>query len=254
MEILRDRRKGLEFAYIYYENPQNIPYYEINADILVIYQSPTIFEYGYHKSFWTLEHDLTKNSDDLFQCIGKNCRYKINRADKKDHLTLSIIDNPNLESITSFVSFYNQFADDKGTSYCDNESLKQLQNHNMLAIATVQNSDDETLCSHALITNRYKVRLLHSASLFRSQFKNETALLARANRYLHWKELLFFKEKNYQIYDFGGYAYNTDEPSLIGINNFKQSFGGRLVEQYHLMIPLSWKGKIGCYYLKSKWK
>jgi hypothetical protein len=41
-----------------------------------------------------------------------------------------------------------------------------------------------------------------------------------------YDDMIHFKEKNYKIYDFGGYALNTQIKSLQGINDFKESFGG----------------------------
>jgi lipid II:glycine glycyltransferase (peptidoglycan interpeptide bridge formation enzyme) len=43
--------------------------------------------------------------------------------------------------------------------------------------------------------------------------------------------MLYFKEKIYLEYDFGGYAFGTSNAKLQGINKFKDSFGGELVEQ-----------------------
>ena len=44
-------------------------------------------------------------------------------------------------------------------------------------------------------------------------------------------DMIYFKKEGYAIYDFGGYAYGTNNPDLIGINNFKDQFGGELVEE-----------------------
>ena len=78
-----------------------------------------------------------------------------------------------------------------------------------------------------------RVRLWYSASNFRQYEKQNLSrnIIARANKSLHYDDMKYFKRKEYLLYDFGGYAYKTDSPDLIGINNFKDQFGGDLVEE-----------------------
>jgi lipid II:glycine glycyltransferase (peptidoglycan interpeptide bridge formation enzyme) len=44
------------------------------------------------------------------------------------------------------------------------------------------------------------------------------------NKYLHWKDILLFKQMNLLEYDFGG----IDLERVPGISQFKLSFGGRI--------------------------
>jgi len=46
-------------------------------------------------------------------------------------------------------------------------------------------------------------------------------LVGRANKYLTVKNILHFKEEGYKTFDFGGYAKDTSDESLKGINNYK---------------------------------
>ena len=63
--------------------------------------------------------------------------------------------------------------------------------------------------------------------------------MGRANRFLHLEAIKLFKKDGYSLYDLGGYAKNTTDPVMIGINKFKDSFGGRLLEESHyLSLPL----------------
>jgi hypothetical protein len=93
---------------------------------------------------------------------------------------------------------------------------------------------DEDVVMHAYLfdDNFKRVRLLHSASLFRIEKDPQyRAVIGRANRLLHFKDMCYFKEKGYQEYDLGGYAHGTTDESLLKINQFKDSFGGALVEE-----------------------
>jgi len=63
-------------------------------------------------------------------------------------------------------------------------------------------------------------------------------VVGRANRFLHYEDIRYFKEHGYETYDLGGYAKDTQDPKLQGINVFKESFGGTIVEQYNYYSPL----------------
>jgi lipid II:glycine glycyltransferase (peptidoglycan interpeptide bridge formation enzyme) len=86
---------------------------------------------------------------------------------------------------------------------------------------------------------------MYSASLFRESndgaFRN---LIGRANRLLHWDDILFFKNKKYLIYDVGGISIDTTDKEKQAINKFKSCFGGDMVKEYKSFIPLSIKGWI----------
>ena len=40
---------------------------------------------------------------------------------------------------------------------------------------------------------------------------------------------LYFKEQGFKVFDFGGYAKDTTDESLKGINNYKLLFRGKVV-------------------------
>jgi len=61
-------------------------------------------------------------------------------------------------------------------------------------------------------------------------------LVGRANKYLTVKNILHFKEEGYKTFDFGGYAKDTSDESLKGINNYKLLFGGTVVESVKLFF------------------
>ena len=58
------------------------------------------------------------------------------------------------------------------------------------------------------------------------------AQIGRANRMLHIEDMKHFQAKGFAIYDLGGYAYETQDRELQGINRFKDSFWGKLVKLY----------------------
>ena len=89
-----------------------------------------------------------------------------------------------------------------------------------LVITQAIDSENKSLVMHSYLCDKdnKRVRLLHSASLFRSDDQNIRSLVGMANRFLHFKDMTYF---NYMVYDFGGYAFETNDEQLKNINDFR---------------------------------
>jgi hypothetical protein len=158
----------------------------------------------------------------LLHSFAKNTIYEIKRA-MKEGISFEIE-----TSLDTYINFYNNFASSKGLKKIGSD-IRDYGDHLLITKAL---HDGETLVMHSyLFDNTFKrARLLHSASLFRNEHdNNKRSLIGRANRFLHYKDMLFFLEKYYKCYDLGGYAFGTDDPQRIKINEFKDSFRGKLV-------------------------
>ena len=71
------------------------------------------------------------------------------------------------------------------------------------------------------------------------------SLIGRANRALHYLNMLNFKDRGITTYDLGGYALGTQDPELQEVNEFKDSFGGQLIEESnYISLPLHWARKL----------
>ena len=190
--------------------------------------------------------DLTQDVARLFSGLGKSTKNQVNRAEKHDALGCTAAAQPSDDDILRFRDFYNVFARAKGTTLCRRyqvETMKLLARQNGLAISRVTDSLGQALCYHVYVTDGTRAMLLYSGSHFRSiQDQDERKRLARANRLLHWKDILYFKQSGFAIYDFGGL---TDDP---GIAEFKRSFGGRDVAEYTGYVPVTWKGRVAARY------
>jgi lipid II:glycine glycyltransferase (peptidoglycan interpeptide bridge formation enzyme) len=104
---------------------------------------------------------------------------------------------------------------------------------------------------HTYIIAGNRARLAQSVSLFRmsddGSFRN---LTGRANRLLHWEDMLYFKRLGYSIYDFGGVNPDTANEETNAITRFKECFGGRRVVEYNSTAPASLKGLLYAAYRK----
>ena len=96
---------------------------------------------------------------------------------------------------------------------------------------TVAYLDGVAVAGHLLVADerRQRVRLVFSAS---ARF-DEGGLAERVgpvNRWLHWREMLHYRDAGFATYDFGGGS------SSSSIGRFKLSFGGVMEEGHSVVV------------------
>lgn len=181
--------------------------------------------------------NIKKTPEELLNQCGKNTQYKIKRAEREG-VRFEIETN-----IDAFIDFYNSFVKSKNTT----EVLPMLKKDNIYCLKnnlTITKAvfENEILVMHSYITDKEskRVRLLNTASLFR--YEDDTLkrnLIGRANRFLHYRDMLYFKDQGIEIYDMGGYAPDTNDSDLKKLNEFKDGFGGELIEESsYVSFPL----------------
>lgn len=192
--------------------------------------------------FYTLVIDLAQGQESLLAGLKKETRYEVRRAQEKDALTLDVWDGRCQKFRDDFVSYYNGFAATKRLPRLDKRNLELLSNAGRLDLSRSLSSTGEVLVCHAYYRHCGRVRLLHSASHFRGNGDGAfRALVGRANRWLHWQDLMRFKAAGYSWYDWGGWYEGHDDASRLGINQFKESFGGEVLRTYNGEVLLSVK-------------
>jgi lipid II:glycine glycyltransferase (peptidoglycan interpeptide bridge formation enzyme) len=188
----------------------------------------------------SLANDLTLASESIIAAFGNTNRYKIKRAASRDGLTSYYPDDPRAR-LAEFIAFYDTFASQKGLAPAYRRGLFAACAAGQL-ILTYACRDDMKLVWHAYITHGHKVGLFHSASLFRTVENADRAVIARANRWLHWRDMLHFKSKGLRTYDWGGLFADESVAERAGINNFKREFGGEAVCTYDYSVALTLRG------------
>ncbi|PTQ96678.1 hypothetical protein C8P68_104164 [Mucilaginibacter yixingensis] len=190
-------------------------------------QSPsTQFVLGYlRKPFFTKTINLQQSPETIEAGFDRNTLYEIRRATKDgvEAFTDGHVDD--------FIEVYNEFAKTKNLETISRASLTRYKDN---LVITYARHNSNNLVMHAYLVDRaiQRVRLLHSASLFRKEHDSQTkATIGRANRLLHLKDILHFQNQGFRIYDLGGYAPDTKDEALIRINQFKDSFGGMLLAE-----------------------
>lgn len=179
----------------------------------------------------TIHVDLRQNDEDLLKGCKSNTRNEIRKGIKEGY-TIESIDNPD-----KFVTYYNDFACEKNLGRITINDL--ICYKNLHIYSSVFNGVPLTM--HASYGDKETgiVSLLYSASV-RLHEGIDRKSVGISNRFLHYQEFLKFRDLDYKIYDFSGVCLDENKPEKFSIGQFKQSFGGNIVEYYNLYSLPMW--------------
>ena len=191
--------------------------------------------------FSSLVHDLTLDESSLFARFDSTARYEVRRAQSRDGLTAALITDPRGE-LDAFCAFYDEFAKQKGLEPAYRRGLEAMCDAGHLVLSTASRNG-ERIVWHAYVTDGATAALLHSASHFRGTASAKRTLVSRANRWLHWRDMLAFKALGVATYDWGGLFEDESVPAQASVNRFKRCFGGTPHRAYTGVAPLTIKGR-----------
>lgn len=177
----------------------------------------------------TLVVDLSQDEDAILAGMSKDTRAKLRRAEK-DALSPGAIANPSRADVDAFADFYDSFADAMGVAVTFRPRLHALAEKGNLVLTEVRGEDGDTLVRHAYVAARGRSFMLYSGSVLSEA--SDRNLVGRANRLLHWHEMRVFKERGFDVYDFGGLDVTGRSEKTAGIARFKRGFGGEVRQVY----------------------
>lgn len=195
------------------------------------------------RTYHTSLIDLTRTEEQIRETFNKATRYEIRRAETKDSLECQPVSKPENSTIREFHAFHGLSANRIGIEAVGIEYLRAAARAGCLQLSSIR-QQGRTLVWHSYIANDYRARLLHSASLLRDADSSQRALISRANRYLHWLDMLYFKCQGIQVYDLGGLYRTEDDKGRLRLNPFKGNFGGTRVTEYDGVLACSTLGQI----------
>jgi hypothetical protein len=190
----------------------------------------------------TARTDLARSTEDIISEFSNSCRYQIRRADARDALRCEVFLEPT-ERLAEFIEFFDLFAQQKGIWPADRHWLARVASEGQLVLSAALHGG-RAIVWHAHLRSCQTAMLAHSASLFRGLDERAQALIGRANRWLHWQDMLRFKELGATWYDWGGLFDDESADDRAGINRFKTSFNCAPMETYDCVVPLSWRGRV----------
>jgi len=178
------------------------------------------------EKYHTSAVDLQKKEEDLFGAIHATYRYDIRVAEKQDLRTVTYLNLSKMDCLT-LVEEYNQFAREKNLEFMQPEWALAIRGKRNICFTRVF-KNHTLIVTHIYIFDEHTISL--SSSFHNIHFK-EDKLRSEANKFLHWRDMVFFKAMGFKAYDFGG----LNLQKLPGVSKFKMNFGGETVENYRFI-------------------
>ena len=237
--MIRINARGAVYGEVWYDEEAPA---DSGVDIVLHLQRETPIANARTTPFLSLVSDLSADEGAIMDRFGKDCGYKIRRAETKDGLQMEFMLEPQ-SRLEEFRRFYDSFAKQKSLQLCDARWLAAACEARQLAL-TLASRNGEPLVWHAYVVFGKTARLQYTASCFRDRENDYRALVGRANRWLHWKEMLRFKQIGLERFDWGGLFEDESLPGHAGVNKFKKEFGGRQARSYNCTVPVTLRGRV----------
>ncbi|MEQ8235736.1 MAG: hypothetical protein ABRQ23_03040 [Syntrophomonadaceae bacterium] len=217
----------------------------IKTDILYIHEAP-FDEIEFSPAIvcpqQTLVHDLTVSENTILGTLNQDTRRKLKQAEKAG-ITTAFYTSHDLAAdkylLLEFGRCHDRMYQQKGMKPIFNHALIQKYIDEDMLIMTTAAYEGTNIAFHAYIVSEHWARLLYSVSLFRDQ-DVDARLAARANSYLHYQDMLTFKNRGVAYFDWGG-IQSFNDPT--GIDLFKIGFGGERRTYFNIMVGRSILGK-----------
>lgn len=230
MILIRKKKNGLIATQKWFSNEvKSFDFLTITVYKQVDLKVKSSFFY-YKKWFYTLHSNLNIPKEDIVKKFSSTIRNEINRSDKEGCVFNSS------ESKANFIAIFNDFAEQRGIASLSIEKLNEL-NDNLRLTSSSVSGVITAVHSYLVDYDSKKVRLLHSGTQRFSEGLDRN-MIARSNKFLHYMDLIQFKQEGFLLYDWGGIAIGTQDVGMQGINKFKESFGGELIMQKDLYSPI----------------
>ncbi|MGJ5816560.1 hypothetical protein [Paludibaculum fermentans] len=236
-------KKGLRVAEAYYDEPA----IQSGADVLRCLNYAQPIHGGNSQAFHTIHIDLCRTPEEIFAEMNSTTRNDSRRAEREG-VTCEAQSQPGDAWLNEFFAFFEEFAAAKGLPSPNRDRITGMRDAGILDLSRALDADGNVLVWHCQYGAQARIRLLHSASLFRhTEDKERIRLISRANRFLHYRDMVRFRESGFAIYDFGGWYAGQDDEEKLRINKFKESFGGQVVRVFNSDRGLTMKGVLAVY-------
>src|SRR6267143_3233172 len=117
--MIRSNGRGVVYGEVWYDEE---PPGDSGVDIVLYRQREAPIADAQTTPFLSLVTDLAGGEDAIVAGFGKDCRYKIRRAETKDGLRMEFITDPE-SRLHEFRAFYDAFARQKSLGPCNRQWL-----------------------------------------------------------------------------------------------------------------------------------
>jgi hypothetical protein len=179
------------------------------------------------KPFHTLLIDLTLPEKELWSRLAKSGRALIRRV--RD-LGCSVSVNENAEEALGFI---NEFV--RHRKFRRPITVREWRRHLEYGDVFTAKHEGRILAAHLVLVDRpHRARLLLGGRVG-LEARVHQSLFGGVERYLHWRELTYYKAAGIPCLDLAGVTLDQHSP-LYSITRFKLSFGGEIVGENTLRL------------------
>ncbi len=219
-------------------------------DIAKLHSIPAPLKNARNNESWTLLIDLSATETELMSRLSSNTRTQVRRAEREG-ISIERLNCREAGRLDEFAHFWSRFSESKAdvrsilNISVQLHMLQRMANASILELSRAVGPAGEILAYHVIIVAGERARVHHSASLFRIEGLNSAQrhLIGRANRFLRWQNILYYKRYGFTQFDMGGWYAGNEDDSLLRVNAFKEEFGGQPVCEYDAMIACTMIGR-----------
>lgn len=193
----------------------------------------------------TVFSDLSMSTEQIIANATKTVKYEVNKCEKED-VAVSFYTADDLRNdvslIEEFETAYIEFAKELGLKEVENAYQRsKINNYIECDCILLSKAEKEGVSVyHVYSCGGQECVLNYSVSNFRID-PSKRNLAGRMNKLLHIKDMEWFREHGYLLYDWGNISSSTN-PN--GIDKFKMSFGGEVVTVYNSFVGNTLLGKL----------
>jgi hypothetical protein len=204
-----------------------------SVDWIIYHQRSQPGGKGKWRPFYTRVVDLMQNQDALLAQMDGFTAADIKKAKKKDQTVCKRLDAKDQIALSDFADFYDDFAALKHLGRADRHWLERTAQAGKLDIWAADTPTGERQAYHVFYCDTSRVRSLHAASFYaHASSKEAQRKIGRANRLLIWECMMHYQSEAVEIFDLGGWYNGTTDSPLLGVNKFKEGFGGKVICEY----------------------
>lgn len=168
--------------------------------------------------------DLLQTVEKIRSDFHTTTRYHIRKGEKMG-LEVSIDTFPSETVCREIARSFTGFAKQKKIAPINLRRLLALRATQNLILSSVQKKQ-QTLIRHLYLHDNKRILLMHT---FHDPVLTNERERSYANKYLHYCDLVRFREMGFTEYDWGG----INPESVPGVTRFKMSFGGHTAQVYN---------------------
>lgn len=166
----------------------------------------------------TIEIDLSKNIDELWNNVDKDGRWGVNKA-RREKLAISLAANNEEEK-----EFYKLYLETIIWNRLIPKDYSELKED--IGKLFLCKKEGKIIAGAAIKIKGNKTILFLNAS-------SREFLKFQPNNLLYWAMIRWSKERGFSVFDLGGYQLNAKKGSkLYEVNKFKLRWGGKIKEYY----------------------